>query len=79
MRLIVQIVSVIGMLISMLYLYNHNWDFAALTALLSFIAIFGGSFYLSKAVQKSAKLTQKVGDNSTAYQSNGDMNIGDKK
>lgn len=78
MKLIIQLASLLGIIISASYLYRNSWDFAGGTTLLSFIALFAGSFFLFKQNKKPVNQSQKVGKNSTAYQSGGDMNIGGK-
>jgi hypothetical protein len=79
MKIIVQMVSVIGALISVLYLYIKGWDFAAVTTLLSFVGLFAGSFFLFIPAKEVGRNVQKVGKNSTAYQAGGDMHIGGKR
>ncbi len=79
MKLIIQLVTLIGAIVSAAFLYKHGWDFTAGTAMLSFVGTFAGSFFLFKPKEmKLLSQSQKVGNNSTAYQSGGDMNIGDK-
>lgn len=73
MKIISQIVTVLGIAISALYLYFKGFDFTGTVTLLSFVAGFAATFYFSK----SSKMNQKTGDNSKAFQAGRDINIKD--
>jgi hypothetical protein len=54
-------------------LISNGWNFAGITALLSFSAAFAATFIFSS--KTSVSMSQKTGNNSTAYQSGHDINI----
>jgi hypothetical protein len=73
MKLIAQITTLIGILISGAYAYINNYAFEGVVALLSFLAVFSATFFFSN----KKEMSQTTGDNSKAYQSGRDINIKD--
>ncbi|MBT3355321.1 MAG: hypothetical protein HN402_10400 [Candidatus Scalindua sp.] len=73
MKLIARITTLFGIVISGIYLISNGWNFAGITALLSFSAAFAATFIFSS--KTSVSMSQKTGNNSTAYQSGHDINI----
>lgn len=71
MKLFSQLVTLVGILVSGYYSYLNDFIFEGIVAFLSFLAAFTATFFFGK----SSNMSQKVGDNSKAYQSGRDINI----
>ena len=71
MKFFSQLVTLVGIFISGFYSYLNNYSFEGVVAFLSFLAAFAATFFF----RKNSSMSQKVGDNSKAYQSGRDINI----
>ena len=71
MKLFSLLVTLVGILVSGYYSYLNDFSFEGVVAFLSFLAAFAATFFFGK----SSNMSQKVGNNSKAYQSGRDINI----
>ncbi|UTV26423.1 hypothetical protein [Photobacterium atrarenae] len=73
MKKFIQIVTLVGLVVSGWYSYKNDFSFEGVVAFLSFLIAFGSTFFLGV----SNKMSQTLGDNSKGYQSGRDINIKD--
>ena len=71
MKILAQISTLIGLIVSGIYSYFNNFCFEGIVALLSFTAAFASTFFFGN----SSKMQQKLGGNSKGYQAGRDINI----
>ncbi|EJF7198428.1 hypothetical protein V9J80_002628 [Vibrio cholerae] len=73
MKKFIQIVTLVGLVVSGWYSYKNDFSFEGVVAFLSFLIAFGSTFFLGVP----NKMSQTFGDNSKGYQAGRDINIKD--